>query len=250
MKPENSNTNKKEKSFALKWWHWGIIVIIPGLLNLITRMDQLSWWKTVGAPMEWISFWGTYISAVLVFFTIYKTQQMNRETLHHTHLENVSMMKHTQDITWLSELKEGLSRYFSDFISVYTIYANKLIEMPDFEYQIETTINRVLKETDELILLGDKSFNRLYFYLPNPKGSQDDRIFFESLQKNALNYTSVLKDISSLIRDRIKSSDDQSLIDLSKQDIEKLLNRIDENKLYEPVVHYIDNKNKEISDIN
>lgn len=110
------------------WWTILVILILPGIINLVLLIPRF--FPIVGDEIDWLSFWGGYIGAIIsagVAFAILHIQRKDNEKQNEENrTENkkqneanrtlqINVLKHQQKTQWLNELKGKCLEYYLGF---------------------------------------------------------------------------------------------------------------------------------------
>ena len=110
------------------WWTILVILILPGIINLVLLIPRF--FPIVGDEIDWLSFWGGYIGAIIsagVAFAILHIQRKDNEKQNEENrTENkkqneenrtlqINVLKYQQKTLWLNELKSKCLEYYLGF---------------------------------------------------------------------------------------------------------------------------------------
>lgn len=83
-----------------------MIVIAPVLVNYLLLLPSVG--PIVGDNVHWLSFWGSYLAALVPFIILFIQREDNhKENERNRHLQ-VDVLKYQQEMQWLNEKKDIL----------------------------------------------------------------------------------------------------------------------------------------------
>ncbi len=157
------------------WWAIMLIIILPSIVNLIMIQPKL--FKTTGNASSWLSFWGSYIGAILsssiAIFILYKQQEQNHKENYANRKLQLSAIKYNQEIEKLRDLRSVLIEFqvSFDFIEINKV-AEKFIkgqydnnEYNRLKYLIRDIDEKSFKVTSVLTLFESSDYiNKFNLY--------------------------------------------------------------------------------------
>lgn len=158
------------KDLFKKYW-WGILVAVfaPIVINYILLIPTIG--PVVGDNTHWLSFWGSYLAALIpsagAFLILYLQREDNHQENEQNRQLQINILKYQQEMQWLNEKKEilidfTLSLNKDDLIELSNKIAANQDIMPDIKNLLANLVKndsrvgfmRVSEKTDRF-----KEFN-------------------------------------------------------------------------------------------
>jgi hypothetical protein len=172
MNKENNQSNSTLKVILKKyWWIVAISLIAPIAINYALLIPAFA--PVVGTNIDWLSFFGNYIAAIIPALGAFIILFIQREDNHKENEQNrqlqINVLKYQQEMQWLSEKREILIDYALTFSRDHlNNIANKMWDNQKVIYDIKSLMltfmkndsrvifMRVSEETDEYKALWDQ----------------------------------------------------------------------------------------------
>ena len=158
------------KDLFKKYW-WGILIAVfaPIVINYILLIPTIG--PVVGDNTHWLSFWGSYLAALIpsagAFLILYLQREDNHQENEQNRQLQINILKCQQEMQWLNEKKEilidfALSLNKDDLIELSNKIAANQDIMPDIKNLLANLVKndsrvgfmRVSEKTDRF-----KEFN-------------------------------------------------------------------------------------------
>ena len=147
MNKENNQSNSTLKVILKKyWWIVAISLIAPIAINYALLIPAFA--PVVGTNIDWLSFFGSYIAAIIPALGAFIILFIQREDNHKENERNrqlqINVLKYQQEMQWLSEKREilvdlALSVNVNDLRNL----QNDMARSKDVRAQIKTLMDRV-----------------------------------------------------------------------------------------------------------
>lgn len=194
--------------FRKYWWVFFIIILAPIILNFILQIPALT--TIVGNNVDWLSFWGGYLGAVLsslVAFVIlilqlrqnHKENEDNRIANSKANQANnklqLNILKYQQETQWLNMFREVCSEYicmynYNDLAAIVNMIRENTYPMD--------IINSIKELFDRSMKLDAK-------FAYSRKIDEHSKQLFETVIEPQYNlYNAVLKDLLCIVAYRIE----------------------------------------------
>ena len=129
------------KDLFKKYW-WGILIAVfaPIVINYILLIPTIG--PVVGDNTHWLSFWGSYLAALIpsagAFLILYLQREDNHQENEQNRQLQINILKYQQEMQWLNEKKEiligfALSLNKDDLIALSNKIAANQDIMPDIK---------------------------------------------------------------------------------------------------------------------
>lgn len=129
------------KDLLKKYW-WGILIAVfaPIVINYILLIPTIG--PVVGDNTHWLSFWGSYLAALIpsagAFLILYLQREGNHQENEQNRKLQINILKYQQEMQWLNEKKEilidfALSLNKDDLIELSNKIAANQDIMPDIK---------------------------------------------------------------------------------------------------------------------
>lgn len=129
------------KDLFKKYW-WGILIAVfaPIVINYILLIPTIG--PVVGDNTHWLSFWGSYLAALIpsagAFLILYLQREDNHQENEQNRQLQINILKYQQEMQWLNEKKEilidfALSLNKDDLIELSNKIAANQDIMPDIK---------------------------------------------------------------------------------------------------------------------
>ena len=107
----------QDKKYIYAWIIIAIILATPIIINWLIL--EPSFFEYIGTGVDWLSFWGGYIGAIIsagVAFAILHIQRKDNEKQNEANRTlQINVLKHQQKTQWLNELKGKCLEYYLGF---------------------------------------------------------------------------------------------------------------------------------------
>lgn len=107
----------QDKKYIYAWIIIAIILATPIIINWLIL--EPSFFEYIGTGVDWLSFWGGYIGAIIsagVAFAILHIQRKDNEKQNEENRTlQINVLKHQQKTQWLNELKGKCLEYYLGF---------------------------------------------------------------------------------------------------------------------------------------
>lgn len=126
MNKENNQSNSTLKVILKKyWWIVAICLIAPIAINYVLLIPAFA--PVVGTNIDWLSFFGSYIAAIIPALGAFIILFIQREDNHKENEQNrqlqINVLKYQQEMQWLNENRNIILAF------VLTLSKNDLIEL-------------------------------------------------------------------------------------------------------------------------
>lgn len=137
------------KDLFKKYW-WGILIAVfaPIVINYILLIPTIG--PVVGDNTHWLSFWGSYLAALIpsagAFLILYLQREDNHQENEQNRQLQINILKYQQEMQWLNEKKEilidfALSLNKDDLIEL----SNKIAANQDILSDIKNLLANLVK---------------------------------------------------------------------------------------------------------
>lgn len=145
-----------------------IVLIIPILINIICGRSQLSWYTTIGAPSDWLAFWGSYLGAIIALFalavTVFVTQKENTKTLNYN-----------REMTWLEDFTKQAGHFTSFFINGLEKHLNILKNLSIAEKVYGKTLRGIREDLNLYLDELNNAISNFILFLPTEEEGDYER---------------------------------------------------------------------------
>ena len=152
-----------------------IILVIPITLNFILLFPALT--PIIGNNLDWLSFWGRYISAAMAFIVLHVQRIDNKRESENNRRENerlneenrklqFNILKHQQEMQWLNTFRQASVEYVSAYTYNDLVYSvNVMLESPHKAfYELKNLLDRLAKCDTNLKYINARGNNRRELY--------------------------------------------------------------------------------------
>lgn len=135
------------KRFKKYWWILLLIVVAPIIINYALLIPAFG--PVVGENVHWLSFWGSYLAALIpafgAFIILFIQREDNHEENEHNRQLQINVLKYQQEMHWLSEKREILIDFAmtlnkNDLIELSNKIAAKQDILQDVKHLMETLV--------------------------------------------------------------------------------------------------------------
>lgn len=109
------------KRFKKYWWLLILIVVAPIIINYALLIPAFG--PVVGDNVHWLSFWGSYLAALVSFIILFIQREDNHKENKQNRQLQINVLKYQQEMQWLNENKNILL----DFVLL--LHKNDLIQL-------------------------------------------------------------------------------------------------------------------------
>lgn len=143
-----SSSKNPMKRFKKYWWLLILIVVAPIIINYALLIPAFG--PIVGDNVHWLSFWGSYLAALIPALGAFIILFIQREDNHKENERNrqlqVDVLKYQQEMQWLNEKKDilidfALALSKDDLIGL----SNKIGEGKDILQDVKTLMRNLVK---------------------------------------------------------------------------------------------------------
>lgn len=132
------------KRFKKYWWLLILIVVAPIIINYALLIPAFG--PIVGDNVHWLSFWGSYLAALVPFIILFIQREDNHKENKQNRQLQVNVLKYQQEMQWLNENKDilidfALTLSKDDLIEL----SNKIGEGKDILQDVKVLMGNLVK---------------------------------------------------------------------------------------------------------
>lgn len=193
----------QDKKNIYAWIIIAIILATPIIINwLILRP---SCFEYIGTGVDWLSFWGGYLGAIIsagVAFIILHMQRKENETQNKANRQlQINVIKYQQNLQWLNELKTKCVDFYNAFDQNDIINLQNLLNKKD-----SATLTESEQLVNFLINRNNKAVFALEFQFTSKKDDEEIKLL-SKLGTYNLVYKALICDIQYIIKRFRKNAD-------------------------------------------
>ena len=132
------------KRFKKYWWLLILIVVAPIIINYALLIPAFG--PVVGDNVHWLSFWGSYLAALVSFIILFIQREDNHKENEQNRQLQINVLKYQQEMQWLNENKDilidfALTLSKDDLIEL----SNKIGEGKDILQDVKVLMGNLVK---------------------------------------------------------------------------------------------------------
>lgn len=145
-------------------WTITLIILIPIIINFVLLIPAFV--PIVGDNTEWLSFWGTYISATVAFIILYIQRKDNIDENEKNRKLQLNILTHQQEMQWLNMFRQASVEYVSAYTYNDLVHAiNVMRDNPKEAFNIlGYLLERLAKCDTNLAYIGMRGKNATQLY--------------------------------------------------------------------------------------
>lgn len=177
--------------FIKYWWLFTAIIILPFLLNFLLLIPRFT--VIVGNESKWLSFWGSYLGAVIsagvAFIILFKQLEQNHKENEKNRTLQIQTTKVQQHYQWYNTLCECAAEY------VYSFQVNEIIKLQNM-IVLHNPYEDIMAQFYNLMKTSSTSSMKMVFKGYNNEIDTDE--YDKDCEKYEDYYSDIILDIQTL----------------------------------------------------